>query len=102
MWLKRTGNPEVTYLGVECVLTRRIGVFMNSTVDGYVVLRVSPDTPAARMGLRPGDRPVNPAGERPLDLADFMARVESGEEITVARQQGRIWVDTVLPEAELD
>jgi predicted aspartyl protease len=102
MWLKRTGDPEVTYLGVEYALTRRIGVFMSSTVDGYVVLRVSPDTPAARIGLRPGDRPVNPAGEDPLDLADFIGRVESGEEITVTRQQGKVWVDTILPEAELD
>ena len=62
----------------------------------------APESPAARIGLRPGDVPVKAAGEGAFDIEEFIGRVASGEEITVARQQGEIWVDVVLPEAELE
>jgi hypothetical protein len=102
LWLKRTGDGRGTYLGVDYALTRRVGVYMKSTVDGYVVIGIAPDSVAARIGLRPGDVPVNPLGEGALDLSEFIAKVEAGEEITVARRQGKVWVDTPLPEARYD
>jgi hypothetical protein len=102
MWLKRTGDPTVTYLGVDYSLVRLSGAYIASTVDGYVVVGIAPESPAARIGLRPGDVPVTAVGERSLDIEEFISSVASGEKISVARQQGRIWVDVVLPEAESD
>jgi hypothetical protein len=99
MWLASSGDTQITYLGVDYELTRRAGVFLNATTGGYVVVGLAPDGAGARIGLRPGDVPVNRAGEGRLVLADFLARVEAGEEVTVAREQGRVWVDTVLPRA---
>jgi hypothetical protein len=102
IWLKSTGDSRATFLGVDYTLTRRVGLFMNLTGQGYQVIAISPDGSAARIGLRPGDVPVNPAGEGPLDLAEFIGRIEAGEEITVARRRGRVFVDTILPEASPD
>jgi antitoxin (DNA-binding transcriptional repressor) of toxin-antitoxin stability system len=45
---------------------------------------------------------VKAVGEGTLDIEEFIRRVASGEEVTVARQQGKIWVDVVLPEAEFE
>jgi hypothetical protein len=101
MWLKSTGDPGVTYLGVDYALTRRVGLFMNSTVRGYEVIGLSPDGPAARIGLRLGDIPVNRTREGALDLAEFIERIEAGEAITVARRVGKMWVDTILPETQI-
>ena len=102
MWLKRTGDPKVTYLGVDYSLVRLSGAYVGETADGYVVVGIVPESPAARIGLRPGDVPVNAVGEGAFRIEEFIRRIESGEEITVARQQGKIWVDVVLPEAESD
>jgi hypothetical protein len=57
---------------------------------------VAPDSPAARIGLRPGDVPAPAAGEDALDLAAFIARVEAGEAIRVARPRGRSAVEVTL------
>lgn len=103
LWLKRTGDPAVTYLGVDYERTRRCGALLNALADGrYVVLGVLPDTPAERIGLRPGDVPVNPAGEGPLDIAAFLDSVEQGEEVTVARRDDDVWIDVILPDPLAD
>jgi len=102
LWLERTGDPKVTYLGVDYSLVRRSGAYIASKVDGYVVVGIAPESPAAKIGLRPGDVPVNAIGEGAFEIEEFIGRVESSEEITVARQRDGIWVDVVLPEAELE
>lgn len=58
---------------------------------------MAPESPAAKIGLRPGDQPVEPDTEGPLDLEAFIAKVEAGEPVTVARPRGRRQIETVLP-----
>jgi hypothetical protein len=102
MWLKRIGEPKVTYLGVDYSLVRLSGAYVAATAESYVVVGIAPGSPAARIGLRPGDVPVNAVGEGSFEIEKFIGRVAAGEEITVARQQGKTWVDVVLPEAEFE
>ena len=57
MWLKRTGDTTVTYLGVSYALTRRSGVFLQPLLGGgYRITGIVPNSPAGRFGLRPGDQ----------------------------------------------
>jgi len=102
IWLERTGDPTVTYLGADYSLVRLSGAYIGWTVSGYIVGGVASESPAARIGLRSGDVPVKGAGEGPFDFAKFISRVASGEEVSVARQQGKVWVDVVLPEVEFE
>jgi len=83
-------------MGVDYELTRRVGVYLKAEVDRHVVVGVVPESHAARIGLRPGDVPVNPLGAGPLDLAECLERIEAGREITVARLSGKVRVDTIL------
>ena len=83
-------------------LVRLAGAYIASTVSGYVVIGIAPDSPAAQIGLRPGDVPAKAVGDGAFDIEEFLGRVASGEGVSVARQQGEIWVDVVLPEAELE
>lgn len=98
LWLKRTGDPRVTYLGIDYELTRASGVFVGAMIDGYWIVGVRPESPGARIGLLPGDRlPATEAGDLP-DVAGFLSRVAAEEQIRVLRGDGDAAVDVVLPE----
>lgn len=108
LWLKRSGTSEVTYLGVPYAATRRAGVFLRPLPDGrYAVVGLVPESPAARLGVRPGDillragdepAPAEEAEAPPLDLEAALARIERGEPFVVARPSGRRdWDEVRLP-----
>jgi predicted aspartyl protease len=88
LWLARTGDTTPTYLGVDYALTRRSGAFLDGLADGYVVIGVAPGSPAERVGLLPGDRPLGPDGDAALDLRDFLERVAEERDVRVARNRG--------------
>jgi hypothetical protein len=98
IWLKRTGDPRVTFFGADYATSKRIGAYLVPQRDALYLYRVGPGGVAAKYGLRDGDAIVPAAGEKPLGVDEAAARIESRGELTVARQQGDVWVDLVLPE----
>jgi S1-C subfamily serine protease len=64
------------------------------------VTRVSPESPAARAGIQPGDVVVSVGGETPRDLADFYrkvwARGPAGVEVPLGILQGTAMRDVRL------
>jgi predicted aspartyl protease len=98
MWLRKTGGDRVTFLGADWASSKRIGAILVPHRGGYYVVRVEAEGAASRYGIRAGDRVVAPAGEELPPLEEVARRVAAGEELTVARPQGDVWVDLVLPE----
>lgn len=97
--LRQTAPARATYLGLPWDLTRRAGLLLTPVQSNtYRVIGVTPGGAAARLGVRPGDVPVRAAGDGDLDVEAFLARVERGDEITVAREDDGTWVDVILPD----
>jgi predicted aspartyl protease len=101
MWLKRTGSPRVTFRGADYELSRRVGALVSPSENGYTVWGVEPAGAAAAYGLRNGDVVVVPAGDEMISIEAVLARIEAREELTVARREGDVWIDRILPEADL-
>jgi membrane-associated protease RseP (regulator of RpoE activity) len=100
LWLKRTGGRRTTFLGSDYASAKKIGAYLMPQSGALHVVGVVEGGAAARFGLREGDAIVAPAGEPPPNAADVIARIESRQELTVARPQGDVWVDLTLPEAD--
>jgi membrane-associated protease RseP (regulator of RpoE activity) len=100
LWLKRSGDRRVTFMGVDYVSAKKVGAYLLAQGQALYVIGVVPDGAAARFGLREGDAIVAPAGEPPAKAADVIARIEARQALTVARPNGDVWVDLVLPEVD--
>jgi hypothetical protein len=98
IWLKRTGDPRVTFLGADYATSKKLGALLIRDGKRFQVYHVSPGGLAARYGLREGDAIVPAEGEKPPSVEDLTARVEARAELTVARREGDVWVDHSLPE----
>jgi len=97
MWLKRTGSPRVTFLGADYELSRRVGALVIPSESGYAVWGVRPEGAAAAYGLRNGDVVVVPEGDDMISIEEVLARIEARGELTVARREGDVWIDRILP-----
>lgn len=98
LWLRRTGDPQVTLLGSDYEASKKVGALLTRSHGALYVHHVVPDGLAARYGLRDGDAIVPLAGEELLRLEEILARIAARQELTVARpQEGDVYVDTVLP-----
>ncbi|MCP3984925.1 MAG: hypothetical protein GY723_11085 [bacterium] len=64
----------------------------------FQVGKVERHGPAAQIGLRKGDMILSAYGDEQLQLSTVKTRIVDGEEITVARRDGKMWIDIVLPE----
>jgi predicted aspartyl protease len=100
MWLKRTGSPRVTFLGADYQLSRRVGALLTPGEGGYAVWGVKPEGAAAAYGLRDGDVVVVPEGDAMISIEEVLARIEARGELTVARREGDVWIDRILPEED--
>ena len=94
-------HGSVTFGGADAAMMRKTGAYVIVGANGsWQVMGVLPDTPAARLGIRPNDY-INVAavGESPPE-ADQIARAILGVgELRVAREIDGVLVDLVLPEA---
>jgi len=62
------------------------------------VAALFPDSPAVRLGLRPGDVLVPAVGGSTENFgANVLEAIAAGKEVTVARQINGVWVDLALP-----
>ncbi|MGH7286620.1 MAG: aspartyl protease family protein, partial [Myxococcota bacterium] len=98
LWLKRVSQAAIRFGGADYALAKQTGAYMSLAGEGWAVWAVIPATPAAKIGLRIGDVIVSPAGVRPPTPDELLRQIQEGKELQVARRQGELWVDTVLPE----
>ena len=100
MWLERTGSTRVTFNGADYELSRRVGALVTPVPAGYAVWGVNVGGPAAAYGLRNGDVIVVPAGDDMIQIEEVLTRIEGRQELTVARLDGEVWIDRILPEED--
>jgi hypothetical protein len=100
LWLKRTHGDAIRFQSADYGLAKQTGAFMSEVQGGHSVWAVLPETPAAKLGLRVGDVIVSSEGlnDRALPADELLRRILEGKELQVARKQGELWMDTVLPE----
>jgi len=99
LWLKRSGDRRIIFMGADYASAKKIGAYLLPQGGSLYVFQVVDGGAAARFGLREGDAIVAPAGEPPPIAADVIARIEARQALTVARPNGDVWVDLLLPEA---
>src|SRR5262249_5833967 len=98
IWLKRSGDPRLTFLGADYIASKEVGALLIPQGGRFHVYRVTSGWPAAIFGLRDGDVLVPALGNQPLTLDDVIARIRSRAALSVARRQGDVWVDLALPD----
>ena len=98
LWLKRLDEKAITFDGADYALAKQTGVFMSPLPGGYAVWAVTPGSPAQKLGVRVGDVVVSSETAKAPPPDEVLRRIFEGKELQVARKQGDLWVDTVLPE----
>lgn len=97
LWLKRAGDGRVTLYGADYKAAKELGAYMTASGGALYVWGVAPDGAAARYGLREGDAIVPAAGDEAPSLDAVLASIRERRELTVARKDGDVLVDVVLP-----
>jgi predicted aspartyl protease len=98
LWLRRVQHGPIRFEGGDYELAKRSGAFMTSEPSGHRVWAVRPGSPAEKVGLRVGDVVVSSGGAGAPPPDEVLRRILEADELQVARRQGELWVDTVLPE----
>jgi predicted aspartyl protease len=98
LWLKRIHAEPIRFNGADYALAKQTGAFMNPEPAGHLVWAVLPGSPAEKIGVRTGDYIVSSERAAAPPLDEVLRRILEGKELQVARRQGELWVDTVLPE----
>lgn len=93
IWLRRESDA-VPYLGVDYAMTRESGAFLSPWPGLYRVDVVLPDTPAARLGLRPGDLVEKRAGAKTPEAV--LQAIRAGESMKVMRAEDGVMADVHL------
>jgi predicted aspartyl protease len=99
LWLRRR-STRTTLFGADYQRVRASGAFLERAPeedDAIYVRWILPDSPAARLGLQPGDW-LSPLvlEEQQLDLEGVHRRVQSGGALEVVRQEQGSWVEVEL------
>ena len=86
MWLRREDTQPLSWFGSSWAAARKVGLLTFVGEGGIDVEAVLPDSPAAKLGLQPGDE-IEFHGDRPRDkdLEEVLAGVERGDSLTVLR-----------------
>jgi len=98
LWLKRVSEAPITFYGADYALAKQTGAFMSPVPGGWAVWGVVAASPAEKLGVRVGDVVVSSEGAAAPPLDEVLRSIREGKELQVARKQGELWVDTVLPE----
>ncbi len=103
LWLRRRPNVELTYAGVSYAAQRAAGLLVWSEQRGLRVAGIFPDSPAARLGIRPDDVVVPVGGQTaPGFGAATLEVIARGGAVTVSRRIHGARVDLPLPSAPGD
>jgi predicted aspartyl protease len=98
LWLQRKDEDPLEWYGVPWTTARRVGVLAGVRDEGIWVQAVLPDSPAARLGMQPGDQiTFHGEGDTKTKLDALYGRIERGEKITV----GRLEDEGVIGDVEL-
>jgi predicted aspartyl protease len=98
LWLKRVESGPIRFEGSDYALAKQTGAYMVAIDGGWAVWAVVPGSAAARLGVRVGDVVVSSERAEAPPADEVLKRILEGVELQVARKQGDLWVDTVLPE----
>ncbi|MEN8181247.1 MAG: S1C family serine protease [Myxococcota bacterium] len=98
LWLKRIDAGPIRFEGSDYQLAKQTGAYVVPVNGGWAVWAVVPDSAAVRLGVRVGDVVVSSEGVEAPPADEVLRRILEGKELQVARKQGELWVDTVLPE----
>lgn len=86
LWLRRENDGPLDWYGQSWTAARRVGALAYVTDGGILVTAVLPDSPAAKLGLLPGDEiEFHGATARAKALDETLATIESGGRIIVVR-----------------
>ena len=100
LWLKRASDAPIRFGGADHAVARQAGAYLVPASEGWAVWGVLSGSPAEKLGVRVGDVIVSPEGASAPPADEVLRRILAGGELRVARKQGELWADTVLPEAE--
>ena len=99
LWLRRVHSDPIRFYGADYdarEADRRVHEPESRPATGSG--RSSPGSPAAKLGVRVGDVIVSSENNKAPPPDEVLHRILEGKELQVARKQGELWVDTVLPE----
>jgi len=88
LWLRRVDADPLGWEGSSWATVRRVGLLARVADEGIQVAAVLPDSPAAKLGIRPGDS-IEFHGDvaRAKALEATLGTIERGERITVVRAE---------------
>jgi predicted aspartyl protease len=88
LWLQRVDEEPLGWFGTPWAAVRRVGLLAYVGEKEIDVMGVLPDSPAAKLGIRPRDS-IELHGDMPVAkaLEATLGAIERGERITVARAE---------------
>jgi predicted aspartyl protease len=86
LWLRRANDEPVGWFGQSWSVARRVGLLAFTGNQGITIEGVLPDSPAAKLGIQPGDEIEFHGDTAPAKaLEAALETIERGERITVTR-----------------
>jgi hypothetical protein len=100
MWLKRAGDAPVRFAGLPYSRTSSSGAYLTPFGSWYELFGVLPDSPAATLGLQPGDR-IDPEQIGVSQMVEVLEMIRQQSPLLVHRPGGRSggYEQQLLPDA---
>jgi len=85
LWLRREQNGPVRFAGGSYTTTRKVGAFIGPFGTWFEVIGILPESPAAALGLLPGDR-IDPEVVDTPTQRDLLDAIKQGVPLLVERR----------------